>query len=148
VPQSFTKLLFHVVFSTKNREPWIAPQWKLELYSFVGGVVRNRNGELLAVGGVADHLHLLVRLPPTRAPADVIRDIKSNSSGWLHERNVFPFAWQDGYGAFTLGPSAVRSVRAYIDNQEAHHARHSFADEREALLSAAGATDEERAAWE
>lgn len=148
MPQSFTQLLHHVVFSTKSREPWIAPEWKLELYSFIGGVTRNRKGELLAAGGSADHVHLLLRLTPTRAVADVIRDIKANSSGWLHERNVFPFAWQDGYGAFPLGPSGIRGVTAYINNQEAHHAQLSFNDERLALLSAAGATDEEMAAWE
>jgi putative transposase len=148
VPQSFTKLLFHVVFSTKNREPWITSVWRPDLYSFIGGVVRNRNGEVLAVGGVADHLHLLLRLSPIRAPADVVRDIKSNSCGWLHGRNVLPFAWQDGYGAFTVSPSAVARVRAYIENQEAHHANHTFADERLALLTAAGATAEEMAAWE
>jgi putative transposase len=110
--------------------------------------VRNRKGHLLAAGGVADHVHLLLRLSPARAPADIIRDIKSLSSGWLHERNVFPFAWQDGYGAFTLSPTGVNGVTAYINNQEAHHARVSFNEERLALLSAAGATGEEMAAWE
>ena len=146
--QSYTKLLYHVVFSTKGRAPQIAPVWKLELYSFVGRVVLNRKGQVLVAGGTADHVHVLLRLSPTRAVSDIIRDIKSNSSTWLRETKEPAFAWQDGYGAFTLGPNAIAGVTAYIENQESHHTNRSFADERDALLTAAGATEDEWAAWE
>lgn len=80
MPQTYTRLLYHIVFSTKQREPWIDPAWRDELYSFIGGMVRNRKGQLLAAGGIPDHIHLLVRLAPDRSISDVIRDIKSNSS--------------------------------------------------------------------
>ncbi|MCI0699758.1 MAG: IS200/IS605 family transposase [Planctomycetia bacterium] len=132
--QTDTRLLYHIVFSTKNREPWIDPTWRDELHAYIGGIVRNRKGELLAAGGIPDHIHLLVRLAADRSISDVVRDIKSNSSGWLHERGVLPFAWQDGYGAFTLGPSAIPGLTAYISNQVEHHAQESFRDEFVAML--------------
>jgi REP element-mobilizing transposase RayT len=140
-------LLYHVVFSTKNREPWLDAGWRPALYEYVGGIVRARRGEMLAVGGVADHIHLLLRLSPARSLSDVMRDVKANSSGWLHQRGVLPFDWQDGYGAFTLSPSAIPRVANYIENQEAHHARVSFGDEMRTLLIASGATDDEMRDW-
>ncbi|MDY3555043.1 IS200/IS605 family transposase [Gemmata sp. JC717] len=147
MPQTYTRLLYHVVFSTKSRESWLEPAWRPELYELIGGVVRNRKGEMLAIGGVSDHVHLLLRLPATRSLSDVVRDVKANSSGWLHDRGVFAFDWQDGYGAFTLGPSAIRGVSTYIENQEAHHARASFADEMRAMLLASAATEDELRDW-
>jgi REP element-mobilizing transposase RayT len=129
VSQTYTRLLYHVVFSTKNREPWIDPAWRSELHAFIGGVVRNRKGDLIVAGGIPDHIHLLLRLAADRSISDVVRDIKSNSSAWLHDRKVMPFAWQDGYGAFTLSPSAIPGVTAYIHNQVEHHAHQTFRDE-------------------
>jgi putative transposase len=136
------------VFSTKNREPWIDPTWRDELHAYIGGIVGNRKGDLLAAGGVPDHIHLLVRLAPDRAVSDVVRDIKSNSSAWLHERKVMPFAWQDGYGAFTLSPSAVPGVTAYINNQAAHHANQEFRDEFLMMLTESGTPYDEDTLWE
>ena len=146
--QTYTRLLYHIVFSTKNREPWIDSTWQPELYSYIGGIVRNRKGEMLTVGGVPDHVHLLLRLAADRSISDVVRDIKANSSGWLHERNVMPFAWQDGHGAFTLGPSAVPGVTAYIDNQEQHHTRETFRDEFLSMLAESGAEHDPERLWE
>ena len=148
MPQTYTRLLYHIVFSTKNREPWIDPMWRPELHAFIGGIVRNRKGDLLAAGGIPDHIHLLVRLAADRSISDVVRDIKSNSSGWLHGRNVLPFAWQDGYGAFTLSPSAIPGVMSYIDNQEDHHARETFRDEFLTMLTASGTPYDEVTLWE
>jgi REP element-mobilizing transposase RayT len=121
-------LLYHIVFSTKNREPWIDPTWRDELHAYIGGIVQNRKGELLAAGGIPDHIHRLLRLAADRSISDVVRDIKSNSSGWLRERLV-QFRWQDGYGAFTLSPSAIPSAVGYIGRQVEHHAEESFRDE-------------------
>jgi REP element-mobilizing transposase RayT len=147
VAQTYTRLLYHIVFSTKNREPWLEPDWREDLHSFVGGIVRNRKGELLAAGGIPDHIHLLVRLAADRSVSDVVRDIKSNSSAWLHNRGVMPFAWQDGYGAFTLSPSAIPSIVAYINNQVEHHRRESFRDEFLVLLHEHEVQYEENRLW-
>jgi REP element-mobilizing transposase RayT len=140
-------LLYHIVFSTKKREPWIDPAWRDELHAFIGGIVRNRKGELIVAGGIPDHIHLLVRLAADRSVSDIVRDIKSNSSGWLHDRGVMPFAWQDGYGAFTLSPSAVPVVTRYIENQVEHHARESFDDEFLAMLLEHGVEYDEKYLW-
>lgn len=145
--QTYTRLLYHVVFSTKNREPWIEPVWRPELHAYIAGLVRNRKGELLAAGGIPDHIHLLVRLAADRAVSDVVRDIKSNASGWLHERGVLPFAWQDGYGAFSLSLAAVPGVIAYIDNQEERHAATTFRDEFLELLGQHEVEYDERFLW-
>jgi REP-associated tyrosine transposase len=145
--QTYTRLLYHIVFSTKNREPWIDAVWREELHAYMGGIVRNRKGELLAAGGIPDHIHLLLRLAADRSISDVVRDIKSNSSGWLHDRGVRPFAWQDGYGAFTLSPSAIPSVTAYINNQLEHHRRESFRDEFLVMLHEHEVEYEEKYLW-
>ena len=146
--QTYTRLLYHIVFSTKGREPWIDPVWRPELYEYIGGIVRNRKGDLFAAGGVADHVHLLLRLTASRAVSGVVRDIKANSSGWLHERGVMPFAWQDGYGAFTLSPNEIPGVPNYINNQESHHARESFRDEFLYMLAESGTEFDPERLWE
>jgi len=146
--QTYTRLLYHVVFSTKHRESWIDPVWRDELHAFIGGIVRNRKGDLLAAGGIPDHIHLLLRLAADRAVSDVVRDIKSNSCAWLHERKVMPFAWQDGYGAFSLSPSAIPGVTAYIDRQVEHHADQEFRDEFLWLLAESGTEHDPKKLWE
>jgi REP element-mobilizing transposase RayT len=147
VAQTYTRLLYHIVFSTKNREPWIDRTWRAELHAYIGGIVRNRKGDLLAAGGMPDHIHLLVRLAATRSISDVLRDIKANSSGWLHQRGVLPFDWQDGYGAFTLSPSAIPDVTVYINNQAEHHARETFRDEFLGLLAQHQVEYDEKYLW-
>ena len=147
--QTYTRLLYHIVFSTKNREPWIDPVWRPDLHAYIGGIIRNRKGELLAAGGVPDHIHLLVRLAADKAVSDVVGAIKSVTSGWLHdERGIWPFAWQGGYGAFTLGPSAIPSVTTYIDNQIEHHATTDFRTEYVELLKRHEVEYDERYLWE
>jgi REP element-mobilizing transposase RayT len=140
-------LLYHIVFSTKNREPWIDPVWRPELHAYIGGVVRNRKGHLLAAGGIPDHIHLLVKLAADRSISDIVRDIKSNSSAWLHERGVMPFAWQDGYSAFTLSPSAIPALTSYINHQVEHHATEAFREEFLSLLTEHEVEYDERFLW-
>jgi REP element-mobilizing transposase RayT len=147
VAQTFTRLLYHIVFSTKNREPWIEPAWRGELYAYIGGMIQNRKGHLLAAGGVADHVHLLVRLSADRSVSDILRDIKCNSSGWLHDRGIHHFDWQDGYGAFTLNPTGIPRLTDYINHQEEHHATQGFRDEFLALLNEHGIEYDERYLW-
>lgn len=138
--QSYTNLLYHVVFSTKNRQPLITAECESRLYDYIGGTIRKQGGIALAVNGTADHVHLLVKLRPDKSVSDVLRDLKANASGWLHE--LFPdsrgFSWQNGYGAFTVSASQAARVGEYISTQKKHHRRRSFRDELIALLKANG----------
>lgn len=139
MPQSFTNLIYHLVFSTKNRLPLITDDVKSRLYDYIGGTIRKQGGIALAINGMSDHVHVLAKLRPDKAVSDVLRDLKSNSSGWMHE--VFPqlkdFSWQNGYGAFTVSASQVEKVKEYIANQEKHHRKMgSFRDEFIKLLRA------------
>lgn len=129
--QSFTNLLYHLVFSTKERRPLIKPVHEIRLYDYIGGIIRGAGGTSLGIGGTADHIHVLAKLRPVRALSDVLRDLKANATGWMHD--VFPhlrdFSWQRGYGAFTVSRSDVTEVRNYIHRQKEHHKRVSFRDE-------------------
>lgn len=133
-------LLYHFIFSTKERRPLIDSGMKPRLYDYIGGVVRRKEGTLLAIGGVADHVHLLVRWRTDETIADLVRDVKAGSSGWVHD--TWPehrlFAWQSGYGAFTVSRSQQKRVEAYIANQERHHARSGYDKELIGLLEAHG----------
>ena len=134
--QSFTNLIFHIVFSTKNRQPLITDESKPRLYEYIGGILRNKGGILLAIGGMNDHIHVLAKLRPDESLSNVLRDLKANSSGWMHK--VFPeikdFSWQNGYGAFTVSASQIEKVSQYIANQEKHHQTDSFREEFIKLL--------------
>ena len=131
---SLTNLLYHAVFSTKDRRPSISPDIQERLYEYIGGIVRGEGGIQLAIGGVADHLHILMKLPATRAVAEVMCKLKANSSGWLGRQQPDHPGWQDEYAAFTVSQSRVKSVREYIAGQADHHRRQSFRDELIALL--------------
>jgi len=144
--QSYTNLLYHLIFSSKERRPIITLDYKPQLYDYIGGILRGLGGISLGIGGVADHVHVLAKLGPTRALSDVLRDLKANASGWMHD--VFPkmrdFSWQRGYGAFTVSQSNVVGVQRYIAGQEEHHKRVSFRDEFIQLLKANGIEYDER----
>ena len=128
---SYTNLLYHIVFSTKDRRPLITPDYEVRLYDYIGGTIRSLGGISLEVNGVEDHVHVLAKLRPDRALSDVLRKLKANASGWMHR--VFPaledFTWQRGYGAFTVSQSSVNEVREYIARQKQHHQKISFRDE-------------------
>lgn len=138
MPQSFTNLIYHLVFSTKNRQPLIKNEMKSRLYDYIGGTIRQQGGIALAINGTDDHIHVLTKLRPDKAVSAVLRDLKANASGWMHK--VFPeardFSWQNGYGAFTVSASQIEKVRHYIANQERHHRKLLFRDEFIALLTA------------
>ena len=138
-------LYFHVIFGTKERKPLIDTKWEDRLFGFIGGIVRNVDGKLLAAGGAADHVHLLLSLKPVHVIADLLRDLKRDSSKWINnEIGVGTFAWQEGYGIFTVSVSAIDSVTAYIHNQREHHKTTSFADEYVAFLRKHGVEYDER----
>jgi len=131
MPRSYTNLIYHIVFATKNRRTTITADRKERLYEYIGGTIRGLGGILLAINGMSDHVHILVKLRPDKSLSDVLRDMKANSSGWMHD--VFPdaadFSWQNGYGAFTVSSSQIDGVKRYIADQEIHHAGRSFEDE-------------------
>ena len=128
---SYTNLLYHIVFSTKERRPLITPEYEVRLYDYVGGTIRKVGGISLELNGTSDHIHLLAKLRPDCALSDVLRDLKANATGWMHD--VFPslknFSWQRGYGAFTVSQLNVAAVRHYIARQKEHHRNISFRDE-------------------
>jgi putative transposase len=113
---TYTNLLYHIVFSTKNRQPQITPAIQADLYEYIGGILRGESGVLLEIGGMPDHLHLLAKLKPTHSIAEILKRIKANSSKWLSAEKLprHDFDWQDGYSAFSVSESQVESVRRYI----------------------------------
>ena len=128
---TFTNLLFHIVYSTKYRTASIRPDWRDELFGYIGGIVREQKGTLVKIGGVEDHVHLLAKLSPTIAISDVLRTIKSNSSKWINERSDVDrkFVWQSGYAAFSVSESRAPIVSAYIAKQAEHHRTKTFEEE-------------------
>jgi putative transposase len=144
--QSFTNLLYHIIFSTKDRRPIITIDHQPRLYEYIGGIVRGVDGISLGINGMEDHVHLVAKLHPDRALSDVLRELKSNASGWMHD--VFPrladFSWQRGYAAFTVSQSNLKQVQRYITNQKEHHRKVSFRDEFINFLKVNGIEYDER----
>jgi REP element-mobilizing transposase RayT len=143
---SYTNLLYHIIFSTKDRRPLITPQYETRLYDYIGGTIRRVGGISLGLNGTTDHVHVLTKLRPDRALSDVLRDLKANATGWMHA--IFPalkdFSWQRGYGAFTVSQSNVPGLRNYIARQKEHHAHASFRDEFIQFLKDNGIDYDER----
>jgi len=133
---SFTCLNYHLVFSTKHREPLIGHAWQQRLFDYIGGIIRRQGGVLLAAGCMPDHVHLLAAISKSLAITDALRVMKANSSKWVHEEipGQKGFAWQAGYGAFTVSYSALDSVRHYLAGQQEHHRVRTFQEEFLELL--------------
>ena len=131
---SFTQLTYHIVFATWYRKPVIVEPIRERLYEYMGGIVRAKHGVSVEIGGVTDHVHVLARLSPALALSDVVRDLKASSSKWLKEQTRAWFAWQKGFGAFTVSYSNIESVAEYIKGQEEHHRRLTFQEEYVAFL--------------
>lgn len=123
----------------------IQPLWRGDLHAYLGGIVRTANGIAESIGGVSDHVHLLLGLRATHRLADVMRELKTVSSGWVHnEIGLTGFAWQEGYGAFTVSASQRETVRRYIERQEEHHRTRTFREEYLELLRSSGVEFDER----
>jgi putative transposase len=137
---SFVSCLVHVVFSTKERRPFLTPDIQERLRPYLGGIARKHKMKLLRAGGVADHVHLLISLPATLEISKAAQLLKGNSSKWIHEEfpDLQAFEWQVGYGAFSIGISGVDDTIAYIDNQAEHHKRLSFKEELQIILTKHG----------
>jgi REP element-mobilizing transposase RayT len=141
-------LFFHLVFSTRNRTRSILDPWRDRLHAYLGGIVRSMGGMALEVGGTQDHVHILVSLAATHRIADVMMGVKSSSSQWVH-RDIRSrrFAWQEGYGAFSVSRSDVEIVREYIRNQAEHHRRITFQEEYVNILREQGIEFDSRYLW-
>jgi REP element-mobilizing transposase RayT len=148
VPQSLSDVLVHIVFSTKNRTPWITPELRRELYPYLGAVLREMGCTPIQIGGVEDHVHVLLVLSRTVTIAQVVEKVKTSSSKWIKTKGVPAFAWQGGYGAFSVAASQKDAVTAYIRGQEEHHRKVSFQDELRALLTEHGIAWDERYVWD
>ncbi|MGO9209007.1 MAG: IS200/IS605 family transposase [Terriglobales bacterium] len=133
----FANVLVHVVFSTKERRNLIPPEFQCKLWRYIEGIGVNCRIPVLAVGGMPNHIHILIALPSDISVAKAVQSFKANSSRWMGEHGL-KFAWQEGYGAFSVSASNLRTVKDYIKHQPEHHAKHSFEDEFIALLRKSG----------
>jgi REP element-mobilizing transposase RayT len=149
--QSLAKILIHTVFSTKERRPFLHDRpLREELHRYLGGILSNLECQPIIVGGVEDHVHLLCALSRTCEPAELVKEAKRGSSIWLKTKSpdLHDFAWQSGYGMFSIGFSQIESVRNYIAAQEEHHRKVSFQDEFRQLLQRYEIEFDERYVWD
>lgn len=147
---TYSKLYYHIVFSTKNRQPFIASDVEDELHKYISGILRGMEGSCIEINGMPDHIHLLTILPPKIAVSDALRVVKANSSKWVHESTpeLEGFRWQDGYAAFTVSKSQVDPVRKYIRDQKQHHGQRDYKAELLTLLSLHDVEYDERYIWD
>jgi REP element-mobilizing transposase RayT len=141
---TFLSLHYHIVFSTKERRPYIKPGWRPRLHEYLGGTVRGLGGVPEIIGGVEDHVHLLVGLRATHCLADFMQELKKASSTWSAERYEKDFCWQEGYAAFSVSWTHLEAVRQYIATQEEHHRKTDFTAELKTLLDRNGVKYEEK----
>jgi len=128
---TYTQIHIHFVFAVKFRQAIINNEWKDELYKYIAGIIKSNNHKLLAINGVADHVHILVGIRPAQSISDLMKHIKQDSSKWINKNNFFKshFEWQEGYGAFSYSKSQLNAVINYIQNQELHHSKRTFKEE-------------------
>ncbi|MCK6554653.1 transposase [Candidatus Binatia bacterium] len=146
--QSLEKILVHLIFSTKNREPIIPAATRPELHAYIVGILANHTCPALQVGGAADHVHVLFSLARTATVAGVVEEVKKSTSKWMKRPGLQGFTWQAGYGAFSVGESQVAAVVRYIQKQEQHHRRLTFQDELRKLLDRYRIAYDERYVWD
>ncbi|MES2504395.1 MAG: IS200/IS605 family transposase [Myxococcota bacterium] len=129
--QSLASVKLHVVFSTKCRNPWLVPELRSDCYQYLTAVAKNNGSHVYEVGGVSDHIHILLTLPRTVALSEFISMLKTSTSRWLKTKDIGlrHFAWQTGYGVFSVSESQIEHVRQYIRNQEIHHRKQTFKNE-------------------
>lgn len=148
MPQSLSRVLVHTVFATKRRSALIASSMRDRLHAYLAALIREVGCVPIRVGGTSDHVHALFALARTRSVAGVIEMMKVRSSRWMKDQGAAEFSWQAGYGAFSVGEAHVQIVARYIEQQAAHHARVSFADELRRLLAEHGVAYDERYLWD
>lgn len=143
---TYTQICYHIVFSTKERQPVLRADRRQDLFRYIWGILKNRNSHLYRINGAADHLHILTSLHPTVCLANMVKEIKTGSALWIKEQVLFPMFshWQDGYAAFTHSNEQIDPLIEYIKRQEEHHTRTTFAEELRKLLEEAGIEFDER----
>ena len=149
VTDTYSSLFYHIVFSTKDRVPWIHSGVEQRLWQYLGGIARKNRMTAIQIGGTLDHLHALVLAPPVLSPSRIAQCLKGDSSRWIHQewKNFRAFAWQDGYGAFTISKSDIINLIQYIQNQREHHRIKSFQEEYLELLKAYGIQYDKKYIW-
>jgi putative transposase len=147
MPSSHICLNVHLVFSTKDSLPQIKLDWQDRLHSYLGGIVKGLDAMPLAIGGIYDHVHLLVSLKSKHRLDHFLRELKADSSGWVHKELTKEFQWQVGYGAFSVSPNSISGVKKYIANQAIHHRVKTFEEEYLELLEASGVEYDEKYLW-
>jgi REP element-mobilizing transposase RayT len=147
---SYTNLLYHIVFATKNREPWLDVTLSPLVYGKLGGILSEEGGIPIIINGMPEHVHILAKLRSDHRVSEIVGNLKSRSSGWIHrtQETLASFAWQTGYGAFTVSQSQVNVVRKYIENQAEHHRRVPFDVEYRQLLLKHGYEIDETTLWQ
>ncbi len=150
MPQSHARVLIHVVFATKRRQPLIRMDTEADLFAYMAATLKAQGAPALLVGGTDDHVHILCSLSRTVAIADVIEEVKTGSSKWMKTRGpeLRGFSWQAGYGVFSVAPDRVEAVKRYIATQREHHRKRTFQEEYLEILRAAGVTFDERYMWD
>jgi putative transposase len=148
--QSLVQNYLHIIFSTKNRIPLIYPPYEEELYSYLGGICNKLECNPIKIGGYTDHVHILCKLSKKVTTVKLLEEIKSHSSKWIKtkDKTLEKFYWQNGYGAFSISPSHVKSVTNYIDNQKEHHKKISFQTEYREFLKEYEVDYDERYVWD
>ena len=150
MPQSLSSILIHIIFSTKMRQKWIQPEVIKDLHSYMAGIMQSYDSYTHEIGGIDDHVHLLISLPRTLALCKLIEEVKKGSSKWVKTKGKFyeDFAWQKGYGAFSIGQSNYDALRKYIQNQQEHHREISFQDEYRNFLKKYRVDFDEKYVWD
>ena len=150
MPQSLSNVILHIIFSTKNREPWLDSNIRPRMHAYLATVCRDLGGETSRVGGVSDHIHILTTLPRALSQAQMIEQIKKTSSKWIKtiDDRYRGFSWQRGYGAFSVSPSQSEAVLQYIDTQQKHHRTRTFQEEYRELLRKHGIQFDELYVWD
>jgi putative transposase len=150
MPQSLSSILVHLVFSTKNRRPWILPEIEPELHAYMATVCREMDSPALTINGTEDHIHAFIRLGRKTALADLVEEVKKRSSKWIKTKGAAysDFYWQAGYGAFSIGESGVDALKQYIANQKVHHRKTTFKEEFLMFLAKYGVEHDDRYVWD
>lgn len=150
MPQSLSRVIVHIIFSTKNREAWLDAEVRPRMHAYLATICRDMGGECFRVGGAADHVHIITTLPRTVSQADLVEEMKKTSSKWMKglAARYEQFYWQRGYGAFSVSPSQLADVLDYVRDQEEHHRMRSFQEEYREFLSKHGLEFDERFVWD
>ncbi len=150
MPQSLSKVILHIIFSTKERQPWLDSDVRPRMHRYLATICRDLGVDFVQVGGFSDHVHIVTTLPRTLSQAQLIEQMKKTSSKWIKalDARYRGFFWQRGYGAFSVSPSQLEAVLRYVDTQQEHHRTRTFQEEYRELLRKHGVDFDERYVWD